>query len=484
MQAASSALNWKGKATSATANSFQQRSHVRSEPIRVAVHPYRRLVDFLEDRSGTKVMRRKNAFYSATQFENDQPQPIAWLDSQDKVTIVQRDPSSGKRGTIQIRIEDIQLPSPIEVERERYRGLLCHLVKSSGGGVVRWLNKFYSAETGRVLAELLSPEKINLFEIKNQGRFAAAREIDLQMYAPIQVPREQYLRLLNYLEQGGNEVTRIGNTFFPRKIARLLKTALRFPATIGRGTVKLLSTSPLAELVSQEVVRLPDGSERKISELASNKRILKKHLYFCPSCQSFVRLPFRAQTHDGSDSSKHVLKYISSYHFALPEIRRTVWGRARSMARFPKALYKFWGLEKGKVLDSRQKTSRRQSLATASLLPKASLHKPIGVRPVPTTTLLLAAEISFEGHHVTESEKVEVLQRLDAEEELGNPTIEPLKMRDPHDRTWLIEASPLEIPPPGRGTEGLPKIHPRRRGKIKVARRTEPLVELPELELV
>jgi hypothetical protein len=431
------------------------------------------------------VIRRKNTFYLVAPSQNNPPQPVAWLDSQDKVTIVQRDPSSGKRGTIQIRLEDIHLPSPIEVERESYRGLLCDLVKSSGGGVVRWINKFYSAETGRVLAELLSPEKVNLLELKNQGLIGASKEFELKKYASIQVPREQYLRLLNYLEQGGNEVTRIGNAFYPWKIAQLLKTALRFPATIGRDTAKLLRTSKLAELVSQEVVWLPGGSERKISDLTSNKRIFRKHLYFCSSCQSFVRLPFRATIHDGSDSAKHVLKYISSYHFALPEIRRSDRGRSRSVTKFPKALYKFWGVERGRTVVNGQKISRRQSVPTASLLPKASIGKPIGVRPVPLTTFLLAAEITFGDHIVTENEKIEVLQRLEAEEELGITAMGPQKMPEALVETSLIETPPIEMLPLGPEIEkdSVTKIRARRRGKI-VVRRTEPFVELPELELV
>ena len=97
-------------------------------PISVPRPLFGKLVDFLEDRWGTKVIRRKNAFYCAAHQE----QPIAWLNSQDTVTIFLIDRASGRRNATRIRIEDIRasdanksrvlsLPKPDLSSHQKYR---------------------------------------------------------------------------------------------------------------------------------------------------------------------------------------------------------------------------------------------------------------------------------------------------------------------------------------------------------------------------
>jgi hypothetical protein len=451
-------------------------------PISVPAHLFGKLIDFLEDKSGTKVIRRRNAFYCAAQQE----QPIAWLNSQDTVTIVLRDGASGNRNAIQVRIEDIQLPTPIRVEHATYQSLLCRLVRSSGGGVVRWLNKFYSTATGNVLAELVSPEKIKIFEAS--GLFGVSREVELKEYAPIiGVSKEQYLRLLNFLEQeqeegggGEKEVIRIGNLFYRKETAELLRSALRSPATIDSDTASLLRSGMLAELVSQEVVRLADGTNRKISDLDPKYRVIRKHLYFCESCQSFVCQSFRATTHR-EESGKHPLTYISSYLLVAPKTRRQQ--SSKETRKFPEILYRFWGMEKGKLVDNRR-ASRKQS----SMVVRIPIFRPsapaISSQKRPTTILLLAAEILVDGHIVTAEEKIEGLQRLESEEngmtsdqQAQIPTTELIgetpSQNLSSDRNLSEEASPLKAP------------HKLRKSKeIEKALQRESLDVLPELESI
>ena len=273
-------------------------------PISVPRPLFGKLVDFLEDSWGTKVIRRKNAFYCAAHQE----QPIAWLNSQDTVTIFLIDRASGRRNATQIRIEDIQLPTPIRVEYSAYQSLLCHLIRRSGGGVVRWFNKFYSTGTGSVLAELVSSEGVKIFE--TQGLFGVSKEVELKWLAAKEVPKDQYIHLLNFLEQEkGEEVTRIGNAFYPKDSGDFLRSVLKSPATVDRDCARLFGTELLAELVSQETVRLRDGTTKRISDLALKKRVYRKHVYFCASCQSFIRQPYRATTHE-TESGKHALAYV------------------------------------------------------------------------------------------------------------------------------------------------------------------------------
>lgn len=452
---------------------YSTRNH--SGPINVPRHLFAKLVDFLEDRSGTKVMRRNNVFYSSTQPE----QRIAWLNSKETVTIVLRDTSSGKRNTIQVRIEDIQLPEPIRVEHILYQNLLWQLVKRSGGGVVRWFNKFYSTATGSVLAELVSPEKIKIFE--TSGFFGVSREVELKEYAPIiGVSKEQYLRLLNFLEQEGEEVVRIGNLFYRKETAELLRSALRFPATIDPDTACLLGTGMLAELVSQEVVRLADGANRNISDLVLKNRVIRKHLYFCASCQSFVRQSFRATTH-GAESGKHSLIYVNSYLFLVPETRRRE--SRKETRKFPAKLYRFWGIEKGKLVDNRR-TSRKQPSMVTSIPIFSPSSTAIRSRIQPTTTLLLAADILVDGHIVTAEEKIEVLQRLESEEK-GTTSDQHVQVP----ATELISEIPSQnLPSVGSlSEEGIPlKAHHklRKSKEIERALQREAQDALPELESV
>jgi hypothetical protein len=453
---------------------YSPRSH--SGPINVPRHLFAKLVDFLEDRNGTKVIRRKNGFYSSTQPE----QAIAWLNSRETVTIALRDTSSGNPNAIQVRIEDIQLPEPIRVEHTLYQNLLYQLVKRSGGGVVRWFNKFYSTATGSVLAELVSPENIKIFETSRL--LGVSREVELREYAPIiGVSKEQYLRLLNFLEQEGEEVVRIGNLFYRKETAELLRSALRSPATIDPDTACLLGSSMLAELVSQQVVRLADGTNRNISDLFLKNRVIRKHLYFCASCQSFVRQSFRAKTHR-AESGKHPLTYISSYLFVAPQTRRQKSGK--ETCKFPEILYRFWGMEKGKLADNRR-TSRKQSSMAVSIPIFRSSSTALSSRTQPTTILLLAADILVDGHIVTAEEKIVALQRLESETK-GTTSDQQVQMP----ATELISETPsqnLSAVGDQVSEEASPlKAHHklRKSKEIERALRREALDVLPELEPV
>lgn len=442
-------------------------------PISVPEHLFGKLIDFLEDRSGTKVIRRKNTFYCAAQPN----QPIAWLNSQEIATIVLRDSSSGNRNTIQVRIEDIQLPKPIRVEYTTYQSLLCQLVRSSGGGVVRWFNKFYSTVSGCVLAELVSSERIKFF--KTQGLFGVESEIEFKQYAAIEVPKERYFRLLNFLEQERrDEVARIGNTFYPRETAELLRTALRSPATVDRETANLLNFGALAELVSEESVRLSDGTTKVISELVLKNRIFRRHLYFCASCQSFIRQPYRSTFH-GAESEKHSLTYVSSCLFVVPETKRHA---SRKQSKFPEILYRFWGIENGKVAGNRR-ISRKQSPTMINIPTVSTSLVAVRARRAPETTLVLTADIRIDGHIVTAEERIEAIRRLEAED--NGTTIDQQPQRPVQQS--LIE-TPQEIPSGENFREDAspPRVRKklRKRNEVEAALKSEAAVGLPELELV
>jgi hypothetical protein len=442
-------------------------------PISVPEHLFRKLIDFLEDRSETKVIRRKNAFYCAAQPN----QPIAWLNSQEIATIVLRDASTGNRNTIQVRIEDIQLPKPIRVEHTTYQSLLCQLVRSSGGGVVRWFNKFYSSVTGCVLAELISSERIKFF--KTQGPFGVSSEIEFKQYAAIEVPKAEYLRLLNFLEQErGDEVARIGNTFYSRETAELLRTALRSPATVDQETANLLNFGALAELVSKENVRLSDGTTKVISGLVLRNRIFRRHLYFCASCQSFIRQPYRSTFHAG-ESGKHSLTYVSSCLFMVPETKRRA---SRKQTKFPEILYRFWGIEKGKLADNRR-ISRKQSHPMINIPTDSTSLAPVRARRAPETTLILTADICIDEHIVTAEERIEAIRRLEAED---NGTAIDQQLQRP------VQQSPIETPQEIPSSENFREnTSParvrkklRKRNEVKAALKIEAAVGLPELDLV
>lgn len=438
-------------------------------PVSVPRPLFVKLVDFLEDKWGTKVVRNKNAFYCTAQQH-----PIAWLNSPEAVTLVLIDSASGSRNRIQVRIEDIQLPTPIRVEHRIYQNLLCHLVRRAGGGVVRWFNKFYCTGTGKVLAELVSPDRINVFE--TQGLFGVSKQVYLNDYAAIEVPRDQYIHLLRFLEQEkGEEVARIGNSFYPRDLSEVLGTVLRSPATVEQESAHLLNTKILAEIISPEVVRLYDGTTKRITELVLNKRVYKKHLYFCGSCQSFIFFPYRAAVHE-QGSEAHLLTYVSSHLVVVPAFKR--WASRKE--KFSQILYRFWGMENGKVRNER--TSRRRS-ALVSIPIASSTIAVIKPRPIPTTMLLLAAEISVDGHVVTEEDKRRVLERLDTEEgrfvdeqELAQTTQLPIE--EPLER--LAENTTKEVPSPLEIRRRL-----RKNWEIEGALRREEreVSELPELEI-
>jgi len=443
-------------------------------PISVPRPLFGKLIDFLEDKWGTKVIRSKNAFYCAAQQE----QPIAWLNSQDTVTIFLIDRASGKRNATQIRIEDILLPTPIRVEYSTYPSLLCHLIRISGGGVVRWFNKFYSTGTGGVLAELVSSERIKIFE--TQGLFGVSKEVELKWHAAIEVPKEQYIHLLNFLEQEkGEEVARIGNAFYPKDSGDFLRTVLKSPATVDQDTARLLDTEVLAELVSQETVRLRDGTTKRISDLVLKNRVYRKHVYFCASCQSFIRQPYRATIHE-TESGKHALTYVSSYLFVVDETKRQA-SRNRKR-KFPEILYRFWGIERGKVADKRRRSRKQPSIVSIPIAAASSTA--FRARPVPTTNLLLAADISVDGHAVTAEEKIKALQRLEAEEN-GTSMVE----QEQHPEQELLVEKSREIPPAGTTGPTIPlevRHRLRKSKEIEVALQREAgvVIGLPELEMV
>ena len=443
-------------------------------PISVPRPLFGKLVDFLEDSWGTKVIRRKNAFYCAAHQE----QPIAWLNSQDTVTIFLIDRASGRRNATQIRIEDIQLPTPIRVEYSAYQSLLCHLIRRSGGGVVRWFNKFYSTGTGSVLAELVSSEGVKIFE--TQGLFGVSKEVELKWLAAKEVPKDQYIHLLNFLEQEkGEEVTRIGNAFYPKDSGDFLRSVLKSPATVDRDCARLFGTELLAELVSQETVRLRDGTTKRISDLALKKRVYRKHVYFCASCQSFIRQPYRATTHE-TESGKHALAYVSSYLFVVAETKRQPL--RKETRKFPEILYRFWGIERGKVADKRRR-SRRQS-PIISIPTAATSSTAFKSRPVPLTILLLAADISVDGHAVTSEEKIKAVQKLEAEEN-GTPGVE----QEQNPEQQLIIETSREIPSIEKTGRSIPlevrhRLRKSREIEAALQREAGEVFGLPELELV
>jgi hypothetical protein len=420
------------------------------QSINVPPHLYRKLLDFLEDKWETSITRRNDVFYTTT-TSGQQIEPIAWLNSQDTVTIAlkeedkcpstqstsssQRSSNTSSNNTIlRVKIQDIKLPTPIRVEYKLYQRLLFHLIRKSKGGVTRRYNRFFSTFNGCLLAELASSNRIKVYETHGLPLFGvvvSSREIDLNEYAPsIKVPAIQYLHLLHYFEKesGSEEISRISNTFYPKPLADSIRQALKTPSCIDRKTACLLESTRIAELVSQEVVRLRDGTEKKISDLVTRKeRILRKHLYFCQSCQSFLQQPYKTTIHK-KESEEHVLTYLSSYLLAVPEIahygetkrtRRLETSSLSALRGFPSTLQKFWGMEKGKLADNNKNKGRKHHAPVYVPSITQGKSKPITTRTYPKIDLLLLAdaEISIDGRSISREERISALQRLEAEDQ-------------------------------------------------------------------
>jgi hypothetical protein len=384
-----------------------------SKPIyNVQSHLYRRLLDFLEYKWENKVLRVKNTFYSKSHPE----QPIAWLDSQDTVTIISTDCLTRTRNPIRVRIEDIRLPIPTKLEYNTYQNLLFHLIKNSNGGIVRWLNKIFSTQTGAVLAEIISPQKIKLFE--SQGLFVVSKEVELSKYASLEVKRDQYAHLLNFLEQeAGGEVARVGNSFYCRKESDTIRSVLRSPQTVDQGSLQLIGAKFLAELVSQEAVRLSDGTVKGILDLVLTKRVYRTYLYFCNSCQSFIRTTHRTNSHQ-RQSETHTILYLSSYLVILPK-PKGIAAMRKEKIDLPERLDRFRGIEDGIVAERRRRTSKERKVRQPpllSLIPKVGATVPPKQRTLPKNILVYLANIKVDDHIVTDEEKILALQRLQTEE--------------------------------------------------------------------
>ena len=374
---------------------------------------FRKIMDFLEDRWGTNIVKRKNEFYRA----NRQDRPIARLSSEDSLMVAVVDQTTERWHEIKTRIDDIELPKPIVVEQRIYRNLLYQLVRASGGGVIRWINKFYGTEAGKVIAELVSNDTIRIFE--TDGLFGTSRIIAIDDYAAINVPRQEYFHLLDFLvQQSGGDVRRIGNEFYPKNEGEFLDSIPKSPWTVSKGITSYLNTRILARLVSSSAVRFPDGTTKKISQLVLTKRVCRNHLYFCGACQSFVRAQYRSNTHR-SESGVHVMTYLSSTIALLPNSQTKTAAKAKN--RLPEIVYRFWGIERGKVpVEKRvgRATKRSQLIESFPILGHTKLAQP---RVGPTTLLLQSADITVDRHRLTNEERLLALQRLDG---IENPSPE------------------------------------------------------------
>jgi hypothetical protein len=402
MQESSANFSKKGAPTNNTQTIPGRARYAR--PINLPKPLYLKLLDFLEDKWCTKVVKIRNSFYCAT-F----PQGlVAWLDSPEFINILKIDSQGGKQSSIQIRIEDIELPRPIMVDRKTYETLLNHLVRKSGGGVVRWFNKFYSTRSGSVLAELIASDKIKLFD-SEKGLFGVSNILDLKSLAPIQLPQERYLHLLDFLAQdNGEECVRIGNGFYPKQLGVTLRAALKHPATVNSSTANLLNTGILGELVSSDLVKLANSATMKISNLVLKNKVYRKHLYFCASCQSFILISRRVSTHSWRYED-HALIYINSNLVFVPISKSKP---PRQEHNFSKTLYKFWGIEKGSVATHLKRKTRN----IANVLCPTTIAKPtlLPTRPVSSAMLLIVADVTVDGHVITNEEKALALQRLEA----------------------------------------------------------------------
>jgi hypothetical protein len=372
-----------------------------TRPINIPRPLYVKLLDFLEDKWCTKVVRIGNSFCCS----NFRQELVAWLDSPEVVNILEIDSQNGKRTSIQIRIEDIELPRQILVDRKIYEALLTNLVRKSGCGVVRWFNKFYSTRSGSVLAELIASDKLKLFD-SEKGLFGISKILDLKSLVPIQLPQEHYLHLLDFLAQdSGEECVRIGDGFYPKQLGNTLRTALKHPAAVNPSTATLLNTGPLGELVSSDLVKLANGATVKISDLVLKKKVYRKHLYFCTSCQSFILISRRVSTHSWRYED-HALIYINSNLVFVPISKSRPPRRTHDFT-----LCKFWGIEKGIVATHPKKKARNIANVLSPTIVKQAL---LPSRPPSTAMLLIVADIIVDGHIVTNEEKALALQRLEA----------------------------------------------------------------------
>lgn len=402
----------------------------RTCPIVLPQVQYRKIIDFLEYKWGTNIVKRNNEFFRASR----QDRPIARLSSEGSLIVALVDQTTGRWHEVKTKIEDIELPKPIMVEQRIYRNLLYQLARSSEG-IIRWINKFYSTATGNLIAELVSNEKIRIF--KTEGLFEPAGIVSIEDFAAVRVPKEQYFHLLDFLvQQSGGEVRRVGNEFYPSKENKLLDSILKSLGTISKSTTSYLNTTILARLVSSSAVRFPDGTTRNICDLVLSSRVYRAHLYFCNSCQSFVRIPYRTTMHQ-SKSGNHEVTYVSS-SINLVQISKTK-ATKKHTKKFPEILYTFWGIEKGKVPREKRKgnLAKDKQFQTIDSLPIYADKSRLKARAESTTSLLLSAEIIIDGYRLSSEERVLAHQRLEGSEiiELNAESIEDQVDSSMHEHT-------------------------------------------------
>lgn len=162
-----------------------QRQQQRQPLVQVHNDLYAKLLNFLGDKYNQRITRRANTLYTVNDFR-----PVAEIRSPQIVSIYLEDSASGK---FDAKIEELEIPDPINVPREFYGYLRRHITKVAGGETWRRRNKFY-AEDGTLVAELLSSEKVRIHVQVRTGLFSKTTTTEINIAdlkpAKIYIPRE------------------------------------------------------------------------------------------------------------------------------------------------------------------------------------------------------------------------------------------------------------------------------------------------------
>ena len=151
---------------------------------------YAKLLNFLADKYDQRITRRGNTLYTVNDFL-----PVADIRSPQVVSIYVTDSASGRENKFDAKIEDLEIPAPIEVPREFYGYLRRYVSSVANAETWRRRNRFYSAADGSVVAEITSPDTLRVV-VKAEGGGIFARtttqEVKISELKPkrIVIPKE------------------------------------------------------------------------------------------------------------------------------------------------------------------------------------------------------------------------------------------------------------------------------------------------------
>jgi hypothetical protein len=415
---------------------------------------YAKLLNFLRAKYNQRYITRKGNFLCAG------TRTLAEIRTPEVVAVYVTDSSSGRVSKFDVKIEDLEIPTPIEVPRVVYGYLRQHIDAFAGGETFRNGNCFYSNE-GTLVAEIVSPEKV---------RMGGKEEIiaDLKP-SNIDVPREFYGYLRQHVDtNAGVQTYRRGNNFYTQDgtlVAELISPEkVRIYTQIRTGLfektttieIEIASLKPeiapmievsrefygylrrhiamragaetfrkgnnfyaedgtlVAELLSPEKVRIhtPTGSnlfaktataEIDIASLKPKRIYIPRELlYITKKLFGSYRRFDRGVRMDRNQAQSSRIGSLG-----LPECAAVFFGKATEglIEDEVKYLINHWAHD---ISNKR----RAHTSQVSNAQPIGAIYLPAPPRSAPMSPLVESAEIAIDGETLTIDERLEAMQRL------------------------------------------------------------------------